>query len=256
MLPRTAIVVEDDPDTSNVIRLICRESGFGVHAAGSGHEGAQAVLRYRPDIVLLDIGLPDIDGFEVARQIREFSDTRILLLTARTEEADLLTGLGAGADDYVTKPFRPRELRHRIEALMRRPPTIGTPGAPGEENPVWTVLEHNGLELTVQTRTTALHGNPVHLTRLEFDLLHALMQNGRTVLTKPDLAVLITGRPDPSRLPGAREDATVRDAVGKLRRKLGDTARIRRWIETVPGYGYRMTPTEYAGAARRAVLPT
>jgi DNA-binding response OmpR family regulator len=116
------------------------------------------------------------------------------MLTAQAEEADILTGLGAGADDYVTKPFRPRELRHRIEALIRRPRTQDQPGGPEENDadPAWTVRKHNGLQLTEQARTTTVDGKMVDLARIEFDLLSALMGSGRAILTKADLAATTT----------------------------------------------------------------
>lgn len=184
MQPRTAIVIEDDPDANAAIGLICRQAGFEVHEACTGHEGVKAVASHRPDILLLDVGLPDIDGFEVARQVREFSDTRILMLTGRTAEADTLTGFGAGIDDNVTKPFHARELRQRIEALMRRPSsTASTTAEAADEDLAWTVLEHNGLQLTEETRGAIVDGVQVQLTRMEFDLLRALIASGRAVLT-------------------------------------------------------------------------
>ena len=120
---RTAVIVEDDLDIRELISTVLSSSGFTVHTASSGMEGVAAIKRHNPDIVTLDLGLPDIDGFEVARQVRRFSDTYIIMLTARAEELDTLLGLETGADDYLTKPFRPRELRARITAMLRRPRT-------------------------------------------------------------------------------------------------------------------------------------
>jgi DNA-binding response OmpR family regulator len=249
-------VVEDDTDARDVVGLICRVAGFEIHGAGSGQEGVRAVSLHRPDLVLLDVGLPDIDGFEVARQIRAFSDTRILMLTARADECDILTGFGAGADDYITKPFRSWELRHRIEAVMRRPMTedrATASGRTGTGGPSWTVMEHNGLQLTEQARLTIVDGKPVNLTRIEFDLLHALMGSGRKVLAKADLAAVIHGsRQDPEIQPDGRPFAALEDHIGKLRRKLGDAAGAPRWVETVRGYGYRMAPEQGAHAAGEA----
>ncbi|TJY72319.1 response regulator transcription factor [Arthrobacter sp. CAU 1506] len=118
---RTAVIVEDDLDIRELISTVLSSSGFTVHTASSGMEGVAAIKRHNPDVVTLDLGLPDIDGFEVARQVRRFSDTYIIMLTARAEELDTLLGLETGADDYLTKPFRPRELRARITAMLRRP---------------------------------------------------------------------------------------------------------------------------------------
>jgi DNA-binding response OmpR family regulator len=125
---RVAVVVEDDPDILRAVRQVLTASGFTVHPARTGTEGVEAVRLHEPAVVTLDLTLPDIDGFEVARQVRQFSDTYIIMLTARAEELDTLLGLESGADDYITKPFRPRELRARVEALMRRSRERPQPG--------------------------------------------------------------------------------------------------------------------------------
>lgn len=127
---RVAVVVEDDADIRGLMTALLGQSGFEVHEAGSGTAGVKAVREHEPVVVTVDLGLPDIDGYEVTRQVRQFSDAYIVMLTARTEEIDTLLGLEAGADDYVTKPFRPRELRARIEAMLRRP-RITIAGAAG-----------------------------------------------------------------------------------------------------------------------------
>lgn len=129
---RVAVVVEDDEDIRGLMVALLGQSGFEVHEAANGTDGVTAVREHDPVVVTVDLGLPDIDGYEVVRQVRRFSDAYVVMLTARTEEIDTLLGLDAGADDYVTKPFRPRELRARIEAMMRRPRTGPTgPMAPG-----------------------------------------------------------------------------------------------------------------------------
>ncbi|MGP9846367.1 response regulator transcription factor [Brachybacterium sp. 107] len=131
---RVAVVVEDDEDIRELMVALLGQSGFTVHEAGTGTAGVAAVRENEPVVVTVDLGLPDIDGFEVTRQVRQFSDAYVVMLTARTEEIDTLLGLEVGADDYVTKPFRPRELRARIEAMMRRPrvgrATPVTPASP------------------------------------------------------------------------------------------------------------------------------
>ncbi len=119
--PRVAVIIEDDQDIRELIEVVLNQSGFEVHAVNRGAAGVKAVREYAPTIITLDLGLPDIDGFEVARQIRLFSDSYIIMLTARAEELDTLMGLESGADDYLTKPFRPRELRARVSAMLRRP---------------------------------------------------------------------------------------------------------------------------------------
>ncbi len=120
---QVAVVIEDDQDIRELIGVILSQAGFEVHCASTGADGVEAVRAHHPDIVTLDLGLPDINGFEVARQIRAFTDTYIIMLTGRADEMDTLLGLESGADDYLTKPFRPRELRARIGTMMRRPRT-------------------------------------------------------------------------------------------------------------------------------------
>ncbi|MFD1214360.1 response regulator transcription factor, partial [Arthrobacter sp. GCM10027362] len=118
---RVAVVVEDDADIRDLVSVVLSSSGFVVHTAPSGSAGIAAVREHDPAIITLDLSLPDLDGFEVARQVRQFSDAYIIMLTARAEELDTLLGLESGADDYLTKPFRPRELRARVTAMLRRP---------------------------------------------------------------------------------------------------------------------------------------
>src|SRR6478672_12162930 len=119
-IPRIAVGIEDDGDIRNLLEAILGQAGFVCYTAGTGVEGIEAIRTYEPILTTLDVSLPGIDGFEVARQIRSFSPTYIIMLSARDEEIDTLMGLDAGADDYLTKPFRPRELRARIEAMLRR----------------------------------------------------------------------------------------------------------------------------------------
>ncbi|MGP5007794.1 response regulator transcription factor [Brachybacterium tyrofermentans] len=138
---RVAVVVEDDEDIRGLMVALLGQSGFTVHEAGTGTAGVAAVRENEPVVVTVDLGLPDIDGYEVTRQVRQFSDAYVVMLTGRTDEIDTLLGLDAGADDYVTKPFRPRELRARIEAMMRRPrvgstaPVPSSPAAPSSAAP-------------------------------------------------------------------------------------------------------------------------
>ena len=253
---RTAVIIEDEADIRMALIGIFKEAGFTVHAFESGLDGVEGVRSRQPDVVTLDLGLADIDGFEVARQVRQFSDAYIVILSARTQELDTLLGLEAGADDYVTKPFRPRELRYRVEALLRRPrgrnaspiaaQFLAVDFAPAPAQALeWRandeVLEHNGLHLSVQARTVELAGAELALTRSEFDLLHALLRAGRNVLTKDALAQVLRGTP-------ASQDSFWSDADGKaihvhitnLRRKLGDSAASPLWVETVRGVGYRL----------------
>ena len=141
---RIAVVIEDDADIRRLLEEVLEQGGFEVHSAGNGLEGVERVRTYRPTLVTLDISLPGIDGFEVAKRIRSFSDTYLIMLTARNDEVDTLMGLGAGADDYVAKPFRPRELRARIDAMLRRPrlaPAVGPATVAPPPTPVAAPVE-------------------------------------------------------------------------------------------------------------------
>lgn len=252
---RRAVVIEDDADIRGLITTVLRQAGFEVEGTESGLEGVELVHRTVPDIVTLDVGLTDIDGLEVARRIRRFSDCYIVMLTAQGEEADLLFGLESGADDYMVKPFRPRELRARIEAMMRRPrtPAVEVPVAPvtapvaasPEVAPEQTTGEyrHNGLRLNVDTRLAELADATLDLTRTEFDLLASLLESGRRVRSKADLVrELRSGDYMVNDYVGESEERAIEVHFGNLRRKLGDSAREPAWIETVRGVGYRLAP--------------
>ena len=257
---RVAVIIEDDKDIRDLLHAVLQQSGFEVHASPTGTEGVEAVRRHKPAVVTLDLGLPDIDGFEVIRQLRLFSDAYIVMLTARAEELDTLMGLEAGADDYITKPFRPRELRARISAMMRRPRKDDGETAPAQPaspqaDPVLSpavpvpasgneVFTHNGLLLNPGTRTTSLGGQEVELTRTEFDLLHAVLESGRRVRSKTDLVRRLRGEEyDTGSYISESDERTIEVHVGNLRRKLGDDSRSPRWLETVRGVGYRLAPS-------------
>ncbi|MFZ3454187.1 response regulator transcription factor [Arthrobacter sp. 7Tela_A1] len=258
---RVAVIIEDDKDIRDLLHAVLQQSGFEVHASPTGADGVEAVRRHNPAVVTLDLGLPDIDGFEVIRQLRLFSDAYIVMLTARAEELDTLMGLEAGADDYITKPFRPRELRARISAMMRRPRKDDSAAAAREpaaaadapsraaETPVPDAAEgvfnHNGLVLDAETRTTQLSGRDVELTRTEFDLLHALLESGRRVRSKTDLVRRLRGEEyDTGSYISDSDERTIEVHVGNLRRKLGDDSRSPNWLETVRGVGYRLAPAK------------
>jgi DNA-binding response OmpR family regulator len=247
---------------------VLRQAGFQVHTAADGREGVEVVRNNKAHVVTLDIGLPDIDGFEVLRRIRNFSDAYVVMLTGRTEEPDLLSALNAGADDYIAKPFRPRELRARVAAMMRRPrheinrpqqpprAWAVAPAAPaslapssrstpsGQPSSVQTgVLQHNGLLLNYRTRTVMVGEAPLGLTRSEFDLLHTLLRGEGAVCTRSDLVRAVRGDL-------YEHDAYISDAderavevhIGNLRRKLKEDPHAPRWLQTVRGVGYRLAP--------------
>ncbi|WP_183511925.1 response regulator transcription factor [Paeniglutamicibacter cryotolerans] len=266
---RVAVVVEDDEDIRGLLEAVLQQSGFLVHCASGGASGVDMVLTHQPELVTLDLGLPDIDGFEVARRIRGISDAHVLMLTARAEEIDMVLGLESGADDYMTKPFRPRELRARVEAIMRRrhgalkreqapepaPPLDGQPDVPTNpaEAPgsaVEPLLELNGLCLAVHSHSVMVDGAEVGLTPTEFLLLKTLLSGGRRVHAKADLVRRLRDEDmDAGTYVSASDGRAVEVHLGNLRRKLGDSAHDPRWIETVRGIGYR-------AAARRQTLRT
>lgn len=245
-----AVVVEDDEDVRNLVGAVLSQAGFEVHSAARGREGVDVVRRLDADVVTLDVGLPDIDGFEVLRRIRQFSDAYVVMLTARTDELDTLTALHTGADDFVTKPFRPRELRARVSAMMRRPrqdmisfahPSDGATVA--DRAPQDSALRHNGLTLDPVSRSVTVDDLPARLTRSEFDLLQALLKGAGAVRSKTDLVKVVRGhyfRADA--YIGEADERAVEVHIGNLRRKLREDPQQPRWLQTVRGVGYRLAP--------------
>ena len=251
-----AVVIEDDADVRNLLEGVLTQAGFEVHTAVDGRAGVEVVRSKQANVVTLDIGLPDIDGFEVLRRIRHFSNAYVVMLTGRTEEPDLLSALNAGADDYIAKPFRPRELRARVAAMMRRPrheingqrpaPAWGAPAtaaaAPGSHDSA--VLQHNGLTLNHRTRTVEIKGEPLGLTRSEFDLLHVLLRGRGAVCTRADLVRAVRGEfYDVDTYISEADERAVEVHVGNLRRKLKEDQLSPRWLQTVRGVGYRLAPS-------------
>ena len=261
---RVAVVIEDDADIRNLLAAILDQAGFTSFCVESGVEGIAAVREHQPILTTLDISLPGIDGFEVARQIRSFSTTYIIILSARDEEIDTLMGLDAGADDYLTKPFRPRELRARIEAMLRRHLTplpgagegpagsTSDPSAPStdpapisasaREEPGWIV--HNGLRINPDMWLVDLEGAPLELTRSEFDLLLAIMSASRRVISKDALALELRGDYASSGYVSDSDRRAVEVHMANLRRKLNDPVASPRYIETVRGVGYRLAEAQ------------
>lgn len=194
-----AVVIEDDTDVRNLLEGVLLQAGFEVHTATFGREGVEVVRDISPDIVTLDVGLPDIDGVEVLRRIRQFSSAYVVMLTGRTHESDVLNALQAGADDYITKPFRPREVRARITAMMRRPRMHAEGGQPPPPSKAQapeysgSALTHNGLSLDSTRRTATVAGKELELTRSEFDLLLELLRGAGAVLTKAELVRAVRG---------------------------------------------------------------
>jgi len=276
--PKTAVIVEDDPDIRHLLADVLESAGFATVSVGNGIDGVRAVVAHQPLITTLDVNMPGIDGFEAARRIRRQSDTYIIMLTGLEEEADVVLGLGAGADEYVVKPFRPRELRARIEALLRRPragesggtapaagregaqPTLSAPDTEADvlistRTDVATVLRddevptpdagwlaHRDLHLDPESRLVRMAGDELDLTRTEFDLLAALMESKRRVRSKADLTLVLRGESYvTSYFVGDADKRAIEAHMTNLRRKLGDNPANPRYIETVRGVGYRMT---------------
>ncbi|GAA3208002.1 response regulator transcription factor [Microbacterium terregens] len=243
---RVAVVIEDEEDIRSLLSAVLSQAGFAVHAGATGEQGLKLVRKHSPLVTTLDVNMPGMDGFETAKRIRAISTTYIVMLSARTEEIDALQGLEAGADDYVAKPFRPRELRARIDAMLRRPrhhlATGASPAADEVDDAPIGWLEHQGVRLNPQTRIVTLEGTGLDLTRSEFDILAELLRSGRRVRAKSDLATMLRGE----QVTGAEffsdSDARAIEVhVANLRRKLGESPASPRWIETVRGVGYRLT---------------
>jgi len=228
---RVAVVVEDDADISLLLREVLEMAGFTVHAASTGRDGVQLVQTVAPDLVTLDLGLPDADGITVCRKIREITDAYVIMITASTDEIDRLLGLEIGADDFVNKPFSPREVQARVAALFRRPRRLGVTAVDDHR-----VVSHGDLEVDLDGRVVTLAGAELPLTRIEFDLLATMLGGPRRVWTRESLLRTVWGAQ------WVGDDHLVEVHVGNLRRKLGDDARTARWIRTVRGVGYRLAP--------------
>jgi two-component system response regulator ResD len=218
-------VVDDDERIRQLVRLYLERDGYRVAEAVSGTMALQEAGNAGFDLILLDVMLPGIDGLEVCRRLREVSDTPIILLTARSGDSDKVVGLDLGADDYVVKPFSPRELMARIRALLRR----GHPA--GADEPV---LVADGLVLDSNAVTVSVDDRPADLTASEFRLLHALMLRPMRVFSRDELIGVIHEGDDPGIV-----DRTVDVHLGRLRRKLRDPAAQPRFIGTVRSVGYR-----------------
>ncbi len=228
-----ALVVDDEAPLAEVVASYLEREHFEVTVC---HSGTDAVARARevdPDVVVLDLGLPGIDGVEVCRQLRMFSDAYVVMLTARDTEVDTIVGLSVGADDYVTKPFSPRELVARVRAMLRRPRGVAVPTTPPdtEFEPPRTF---GPLSIDTGSRQVFLDGNPIALTRTEFDILAALSSRPGLVWSRRQLIEEVWGEP------WVGNDHLVDVHIGHLRRKLGDDPADPRFVFTVRGVGYRM----------------
>jgi DNA-binding response OmpR family regulator len=227
--PTRILVVEDDLSILTGVSMNLRYEGYEVLQAQDGKVGLQKAIDARPDLIVLDVMLPGFDGIEVCRQVRSFSDAYIIMLTARDSEVDKVLGLSMGADDYLVKPFSPRELIARVHAMLRRPRAAVDPG-PAD------ALTVGGLVVDLESREVHVDGTLIELTRTEFDLLAAMAARPKAALTRRQLIDAVWG-------PGWFGDEHVVDVhVGHVRTKLGDDASEPRFVRTVRGVGYGMGP--------------
>ena len=218
------LVVDDEPPIVELVTGYLEREGWHVRSAGDGPAALEAVAAWDPDAIVLDVMLPGMDGIEVCSRLRAFSDAYVLMLTARSEEIDRIVGLTIGADDYLTKPFSPRELVARLKALLRRP-RLSAPMAGHAPD---------GLEVDEARRLVHVDGQRVELTALEFNLLAALVREPGIVVTRTRLLDHVWG-PD-----YVADDHLVDVHIANVRRKLGDDPASPRFIETVRGVGYRV----------------
>ena len=219
----TVLVVDDEVALAGVVAGYLEREGF---TALQAHDGPTAVAmtdKHRPDLIVLDVMLPGFDGVEACRQIRLFTDAYIIMLTARDEEIDKIVGLSVGADDYLVKPFSPRELIARVRAMLRRPRAVPV-------SPAVTVL--GDLTIDAEARKVIVNGSPVDLTRTEFDLLAAMADRPRAAFSRRQLITEVWGAE------WYGDEHLVDVHVGHLRRKLGDDATEPRYVRTVRGVGY------------------
>ena len=235
LVPRPAgatrvVVVEDEESIADPLRSALEREGYTVEVASTGAAGLEAVRRDEPDVVLLDLMRPDIDGRDVCRTIRSSSRVPIIMLTARGLETDRVVGLELGADDYLVKPFGMAELVARIRAVLRR--------SGADAAPVGGVIEIGDVRLDARTRSATHAATPLDLPRREFDLLHMLMANAGTVLARQKLMDDVWG------VDWFGSSKTLDVHVAGLRRRLGDEAQGSRYIHTVRGVGFRFSSAE------------
>ena len=218
------LVVDDEPQIRKFLDISLRAQGHRVETAADGEAGLQAMATHGADLVILDLGLPDLDGHEVLSRLREWSQVPVIVLTVRADEREKVAALDAGANDYVTKPFGVQELMARVRALLRSHATAG------EAPPVF---DDGRLRVDLARREVFLLGEPVQLARKEYALLALLLQHAGRVVTQPQMLRELWGRHH------EHDTHYLRVLVGKLRQKLGDDAAAPRWIATEPGVGLR-----------------
>ncbi|MGZ6728225.1 MAG: response regulator transcription factor [Gaiellaceae bacterium] len=229
---QTVLVVEDETSIASFVALYLKNAGYGIRAVGTGQEALDSLARERPDLIVLDLMLPDLDGLEVCKRVRQTSDVPILMLTARDEDVDKIIGLEVGADDYMTKPFNPRELVARVKSILRR-------SVPERRELQTRQITHGKLEIDAGRHEVQVDGEEVQLAPKEFDLLWELLDHRGLVLTRDQLLERVWG------YTFAGDTRTVDVHVRQLRRKLGDASPI----VTVWGVGYKVAPARDAATA-------
>lgn len=226
--PPKALVVDDSPDILNLVSSALQRDGFVVSQASSGDDAIALAHRDSPDLIVLDVMMPGTDGIETCRLLREFTDAYIVMLTARADEVDKLVGLSIGADDYMVKPFSPRELVARAHAMMRRPRRTG---------PESSLRIFSGMNIDTGTREVWVDNALVAITRTEYEILDSLASDPRSVITRTALVQRIWGKD------WFGDDHVLDVHMSSLRRKIGDASGTPRFITTVRGVGYRFVGT-------------
>jgi two-component system response regulator CpxR len=226
---RRILVIDDDREMVDLLAQSLAQEGFDLNAAQSGEEGIELGRNQGPDLILLDVNLPDINGFEVLRRLRRESDTPVIMLTARGEEVDRIVGLEIGADDYLPKPFSVRELVARINAILRRAGK-GNPALGGEE--FRRELQHGSVRMDLLSRTVRRAGQVVSLTTSEFELLRVLMESAGAPVNREDLSKRVFDREY------SVFDRSIDNLVSALRRKLGATPEGLERIKSIRNVGY------------------
>jgi len=229
--PQVVLVVEDEASIASFVAAYLKNAGYSVRTTASGTEALKLVESEKPSLVVLDLMLPDIDGVEVCKRIRQTGDLPVLMLTARDEDVDKIIGLEVGADDYLTKPFNPRELVARVKSVLRR-------AAPARQDPENAIIKHGDLTVDSGRREVRVGEEEIQLAPKEFDLLWELLDHRGLVLTRDQLLERVWG------YTFAGDTRTVDVHVRQLRRKLGDASPI----VTVWGVGYKVSPARDAAA--------
>lgn len=241
----SAVIIDHDLDAQTVLEVVLEHAGFRHHSTETAACGILTVAELNPLITIINLAAPGVERLDAVRRIRSTSDTYIVLLTECADEAEVIRGFDAGADEVLCTPFRPRELRARIEALLRRTRGLAPMSVPyltsynTEDEPAW--LEHRGLRLSPAQRRVECAGGEIELTRSEFDLLYALMRSGKRVCLKDELAKRLHNDVSPSTYVSVHDKRSIEVHMANLRKKIGESPSAPRWIETVRGVGYRLT---------------